>query len=77
MCFRNNPFLTNGGDSNLETSLNELEFRTVFSKLSLSLLLSIDRTLSGFAILASTKTSTVDNPGSLNVYSKDVSFVDP
>ena len=75
--FRNKPFLTNGGDSNLEIAFNELEFLTELSNISFFLLLSEDGSLSGFAILANTKTSTVDCPGLLYEYSKDVSFVDP
>ena len=75
--FRNKPFLTKGGDSNLEIAFNELELRTVLSNISFVLWVSGDVTIPGFAIFAKTKTSTVDNPGSLNVYSKDVSFVDP
>ena len=74
---RNKPFFTNGGDSNLEISLNELVFRTELSKSSLFRFVSWTALLSGFAILARTRTSIVDIPGLLNVYSNDVSLVDP
>ena len=75
--FRNKPFLTNGGDSNLEIAFNELELRTELSNIALLLSFSRDGALPGLAIFANTKTSTVDSPGSLNVYSNEVSFVDP
>ena len=74
---RNKPFLTNGGDSNLEIAFSELVFLTELSKSSLFLFVSRMALLSGLAILARTRTSMVDIPGLLNVYSNDVSLVDP